>query len=114
MWFAYYSRSYITGAESTDWELKKILKGTFTLLHDSLARRDDYISLIGSSTFSLFFCATRWIEDAEVADRLINLWENVTKIVRFWEKLLKSQQSSCKSFLSVESAMNDKFVVAKL
>ena len=47
--------AYKTGAESTNWKLKKILQGTFTLLHDSLARRDDYISLTGSNTFSLFF-----------------------------------------------------------
>ena len=106
-------RPYKTGAESTDWELKKILKGTFTPPHDSPARRYDYISLTGSNTFPLFFCATRWNADAEVADQLINIWENVTKIVRFQEKLPNSKQLSCKSFLSIQSAMN-KFVVSKL
>ena len=52
-------RPYKTGAESTDWELKKILKGTFTLPHDSPARRDDYISLTGSNTFPLFFLCNK-------------------------------------------------------
>ena len=47
--------AYKTSAESTNWELKKILQGTFTLLHDLPAGRDDYISLTGSNTFSLFF-----------------------------------------------------------
>ena len=75
-------RAYETGAESTDWELKKILKGT--LLHDLPARRDDYISLTGSNTFPSYLCGIRWIEDAEVADQLINLLENVTKILGFW------------------------------
>ena len=89
------------------------MKGAFTLLHDSLARRDGYISVTGSYTFPLFFCATRWIEDRKVADRLINLWKNVTKVVRFWEKLPKRKQPSCKSFLLVQSAVNDQFSVAK-
>ena len=84
---------------------------TFTLLHDSPARRDDYISLTGSNTFPLSFCGTRWIEDAKVADQLINTWENVTS---FCEKLPKSKQPSCKSFASVQSAVDDKFIVAKL
>ena len=111
--------AYKTGAESTGWELKEILKREFTLLHDSPARKDDYISLTGyhthRNTFPLYICATRWIEDAEVADdRIINLWENLTETVRFWEELSKTKQPSCKSFLSVQSAMNDKFVVAKL
>ena len=48
--------AFKTGAECINWELKKALKGAFTLLHDSPARRDDYVSLTGSSTF---FWATR-------------------------------------------------------
>ena len=38
----------------------------------------------------------------------------MTKTVKFSEKLPKSKQPSCRSFLSVQSAVNDKFVVAKL
>ena len=49
-------RAYKTGTESTDWELKKIFKGTFTLLHDSPARRNEYILLTGSNTFPVFLC----------------------------------------------------------
>ena len=64
-------RAYKTGAESTDWVLKKILKGT--LLHDSPARRGGYISLTGSNTFPLFFAGIRWMKDAEVADQVINV-----------------------------------------
>ena len=44
-------RAFKTGAESTNWALKKALKGAFTLLHDSPARRDDYVSPTGSNTY---------------------------------------------------------------
>lgn len=79
--------AFKAGVGSTNWELKKVLKGTFTLLRDSLTRRDDYVSLTGSNTFPLLFCVTRWLEDRKVADRLINVWDKSEKNVRFWEKL---------------------------
>ena len=47
-------RAFKTGTENTNWELKKVLKGTFTLLHDSPARRDGYVSLTRSNMFPLF------------------------------------------------------------
>ena len=54
------------------------------------------------------------MENPEVADRLVKTWGNMTKIVRFWEKLPKSNQPLCKSVLSVQSAVNDKLAAAKL
>ena len=46
-------------AESTNWKLKKVLKACFAIFHKSPAR-DDYTSVTGSTTFPLFFCATRY------------------------------------------------------
>ena len=37
----------------------------------------------------------------------------MTKIVRFWEKLPKSKQPACKSFLHDQSTVIDQFSVAK-
>ena len=74
--------AFKTGAESTQWELKEIRKGCFRTLYDTPARRDDYISVTGSEMFPLFFCATRWVEDKPVADRLIEIWDNIVNIVR--------------------------------
>ena len=31
-----------TGAETTDWSIKKILRGAYIVLHDSPTRREDY------------------------------------------------------------------------
>ena len=51
--------AFKNGEEPT-WKIKKILKGMCQLLHDSPARRDDYISINGSNAgLPLFFCATR-------------------------------------------------------
>ena len=48
-----------TGAEKSNWGIKKLLKGAYTLLHDTPARREDYESITASSTYPLSFCGTR-------------------------------------------------------
>ena len=48
--------------KTTDWGVKKILKAVYLILHDSLARRADYIEVTGSEQFPLPFCGTQWIE----------------------------------------------------
>ena len=93
--------------------LKATLKGAFQFLHDTPARREDYTSITGSVKFPLYFCATRWIEDSVVADRLIKIWENIIKVVKYFEKFPKSKQPSSKSFLYVQKAVYDVFSPAK-
>ena len=81
--------AFKTGFESVDWAVKNTLKGFYNLFHDSPVRRDDYVSVSSSDIFPLSFCATRWIEDQIVADRLLSIWDNVVKVIRFWEKKAK-------------------------
>ena len=100
-------------AEKNGCDIKSIFKVAYTVLHDNPVRREDFISVTGEERFSVF-CATHWVEDTVVADRLIEIWESVTKIVRYWESLLKSKQPFSKSFFKVREAINDKFILAKL
>ena len=51
--------AFRNGAQKSDWNIKKVLKGSYILLHDSPARRDDYQSVTGSEKFPLQFCVTR-------------------------------------------------------
>ena len=101
--------AFKTGAESTNWAIKSTFKGAFHFLHDTPARRNDYISVTGSSKFPLFFCGTRWVEDKAVADRLVDIWENIVNLVRYFEKFSKSKQPTSKSFVNVQKACNDVF-----
>ena len=74
-----------TGAESPGWNIKGISKGVFTILQDTPARREDYIAITGEERFFLF-CETRWVEDTIVADWIIEIWDSIIKIVRYWKK----------------------------
>ena len=75
--------------------------------NDSTAYRDDYISVTKSTKFPLAFYNTRRVEDKPVADRLLEIWPNIVKTVKYWTSLLKSKQPKCKSFDIVSKAVND-------
>ena len=71
--------SFKTGIEKSEWEMKSLMKASFSILHDSPARRNDYESVAKSSKFHLLFCAVRRMEDVTVADRLIEVWLTLSK-----------------------------------
>ena len=47
------------GAESTGWNLKKLMNGAYRLFKDSLAHREDYTSITYITLFPMNFCATQ-------------------------------------------------------
>ena len=99
--------SFKTGIEVKNWKFKVTAKGAFQILHDSPARRVDYISVSRYNIFSLLFCVTRWVEDKKVAERLLEIWPHISKVVAFWLKLPKSRRPKCKGFESVKEAVED-------
>ena len=86
--------AFITGVESSVWNIQAIFKGVFTILHNIPARRKDFIATTGEERFPLFFCAIWWVEERIVVDRLVQIWDSIIKIVCYWEKLPKSKQPS--------------------
>ena len=54
--------AFKTGAEQTDWRMKKIFKGGFQIFHDSPARMEDFLTITGSNEFHLKFCSTRLVK----------------------------------------------------
>ena len=75
--------AFKSGIEATDWGIKATMKGCFQLLHDSPAWRADFVSVTGYELFPMFFCATRWVEDRDVADRLLKIWVHIKSIMNF-------------------------------
>ena len=49
-----------SATEATMWNLKATMKGSFEIFKDSSARREDFISITGSTIFPLQFCPTRF------------------------------------------------------
>ena len=63
--------AFQTGSTASSWNLKKIIKAEWQIIHDSAARRKDFLSVASSSVFPMPFYATRWVEKKKVADRAI-------------------------------------------
>ena len=66
-----------TGCQSTHWKIDGFLRALWYLFHDYPARRKDFTAVTGSTVFPLKFCATKWVEDEEVAQREIEIWQNI-------------------------------------
>ena len=98
--------AFKTGVLSSGWDIKKLLKSSQCILHDTPAKREDYFNITGSTKYALPFVSTRW--------RLIELWPNIVKIFDFWEGLVKSKRQSSKSYLNVLNHIKDKLIVPKL
>ena len=56
----------------------------------------------------------RWVENKKAYDRLIELWPNIEAVIKFWNKLPKSNQPLSKSYMAVKCGVNDKLIIAKL
>lgn len=102
------------GMEHTEWRLDTLLRALYYLFHDSPARREDFIAITGSSTFALNFSGTRWLEDVQVAERAILIWDDVTKFVKEIQKRPKSKQPSNSSFKNIQLFISDPLMLAKL
>ena len=103
-----------TGVNSTGWKVKEGLSASHNLLHDSPARREDYIMQTGSSTFPLPPAWTRWTEDVPVSRRLIDIWSNIVELVRYYERFSPSKRPKCKSYGVVVEQSADKLKVCEL
>ena len=60
--------SFKTGAQSTDWELKKTLKGSYQVFHDTPARREDFVTVTNTDRYPLSFGDTRFASLVFVID----------------------------------------------
>ena len=104
-----------TGATKTGWELNKVLQAMYKIFNELPARRDIYLKEGSSSNFPMKFCEPRWIEDKEVAERALEVWESVVATVRYWEGLSKSKKPrNNKSFDCLVIHHQDLLMTAKL
>ena len=101
--------AFKTGSEESGFDISHLLTSLYYLFNDSPARQDDYTQLTSSTTFPRKFCAHRWLENGPVAERAIEIWENVKKYVRDVKK-----KSGNKSFATVTEHVNDPLALARL
>lgn len=107
--------AFKTGFKTSGWELIEFLRGAYYLFKDSPSRRGIYIKVTKSSRFPLKFCSVRWLENAPVGKRAIEILDNLKTYVDHVknDKTLKTTQNS-KSFKVVQRCLDDKLLPVKL
>jgi len=101
--------SYKGAIVSTEFNIDSILTSLWWVFHDSPARRQDYKSLNPGASFPLKFCSHRWVENVNVIERAISIWDNISAYIKsFEEKKVKPKSAS---FKTVERAVNNPLTV---
>ena len=79
--------------------MEKVLISMYKFLHKATSRCTDYRKLADAMLFSPGFSPTRWVENDVVADRGIQIWDVIVKLIRFiLQKPLSSRPKDKKSF----------------
>lgn len=100
------------GARATNWGIENYLRGIYNLFKDVPARRALFTQYSASTTFPLKFCGHRWLENAVVAQRGI---EVVPAIIKFVEGVKRDKMTpTCKSFQDVTKSLADPLLLPKL
>ena len=105
--------AFKSGWQETDWDLQHSFTSLYWLFKDTPARREDFTSLTGSRSFPKRFCQTRWLENIDVADRVIEIWPDVERYVA----AVRSRQfpePKTKSWSVVSKCCDDLLFIAKV
>jgi hypothetical protein len=101
--------AFQTGHKAASWAVNETLRGLFGLFKDSPVRRADYISQTGNALFPKKCCQVRWLANADVANRAIEVLPHVKKFVDNMKKL--PNNLTCRN---VSKACADPLSIAKL
>ena len=63
--------SFEKGAKESGWNLGNALCSLWQILHDTPARREDFIQITGSDLLPFQFCQYRWVEYIKVAEQAL-------------------------------------------
>ena len=70
-----------TGEKKSYFDVSKVMKGSYYLLKDTPALREDYESLTGSTKYPVANCSIRWVENKKAGVRLLEIWSNIAQLV---------------------------------
>ena len=64
-----------TAAESSRWNIKPVFNRIFTILHDTPARRENYIAITEEERSPFFFCEARWFGEPNCCGLANKNWQ---------------------------------------
>lgn len=104
--------AFRAGIKATKWNVVPFLRSLYNLFKHVPARRADYTHYSNSKVFPKKFCDIRWVENVVVSARAIEILPFVIKYIQGVKK--DKKEPKCDSYVIVASAIEDKFLKAKL
>ena len=100
--------------KTSGWSIDKALGAMHKIFDQSTSRRGDYESLT-REVYPLKFCSHRWAENQIVAERAIDVWDDMVIIVNYWMGLPKAKQpkQGNKSYSRLKTAVSDPLMKTK-
>ncbi|XP_076454410.1 uncharacterized protein LOC143289296 [Babylonia areolata] len=74
--------AFRSGCEASKWDIESFLASAYTLFKDRPARREDFVTVTGSTILPAKFCTHRWLENKSVATRAIEMIGDLKKFVK--------------------------------
>ena len=105
------------GGVASGWQIDKVLSAIYKILDVSPSRREDYEKVCKDNiVYPLQFCSHRWAENKGVAERALEVWENIVETVNHWVHLPKKQQpnENNKSYERLKVFVKDPLIPVKL
>ena len=101
------------GSDASNWDVPSVLRSVHSLFNETPARREDYTRVTESDQFGLNYCATRWLENMPVAERVLQMWPNLKKYVNAAVKE-EIPKPSTRAFDVIREATRDPLTEVKL
>lgn len=104
-------------ANSATSGIKVILKSAYKFFHkcpDMWLAREHYTSEIKGTQYPLPLEKTRWIDNATAVNRLLEIWNDISLLMKFYRDMPRDKQPSSKTFTRLMNSTRDVLMVPKL
>ncbi|GBN74705.1 hypothetical protein AVEN_224456-1 [Araneus ventricosus] len=98
--------------KATEWKVVDFLRALHYIFKDVPSHRADFTRLTGCEKFPKKFCAIRWIENVDVAERALEIFSAVAEFVKAAKK--RESYVSTNNFTTITECIIDPFLAAKL
>ncbi|GBL72501.1 hypothetical protein AVEN_115411-1 [Araneus ventricosus] len=104
--------AFKTGAKCTNWKIFDFMRALYYVFKNSPARRALYTLYTNSKEFPEKFCAIRWLENSQVAERCLNILQHIKVFIEQVEKDKNAPTS--KSYVTIKEYNSDPLLQAKM
>ena len=104
-------------ANSSQCGIKVILKSAYKFFHkcpDMWLAREHYTSEIKGTQYPLPIEKTRWIDNATAVNRLLEIWNDISLLMKFYRDMPRDKQPTSKTFTRLMNSTRDVLMVPKL